>query len=238
MEVRSNRSANTAESANTARTTPIILRPPGSTYLAQRLAYTAVFERWGVNYLEAPTNLIPCYYAPSAGLQCLGRHGSWSEIERLNLPVVLELWDDQASPYYAGLTQLNEDALQLHIGDSVITATPRDLRDLWYGAYVLLWQTPPGYHGSLRQGDSHQTVSWLRQQFAALNSEGAVVDKSELFGARSLEYMRELIPQDFPAVAVADAQHHVFLDEPLAFVEALKDMLENLRRSAVAGESR
>lgn len=52
---------------------------------------------------------------------------------------------------------------------------------------------------------------------------------SALFSARTLEYMRELIPQEFPAVAVENAQHHVFLDQPLAFVEALKDMLEVLK---------
>ncbi len=53
-------------------------------------------------------------------------------------------------------------------------------------------------------------------------------EKSELFSARTLAYMRELIVSDFPAVAVADAQHHVFLDQPLAFVEALRDMLAEL----------
>ena len=49
---------------------------------------------------------------------------------------------------------------------------------------------------------------------------------SELFSARTLEYMRELVPQPFPAVALADAQHHLFLDQPLAFVEALTGLLE------------
>ena len=51
---------------------------------------------------------------------------------------------------------------------------------------------------------------------------------SELFNQRTLDYMRELIPQEFPAVAVEEAQHHVFLDQPLAFVSALKDMLGQL----------
>jgi pimeloyl-ACP methyl ester carboxylesterase len=52
---------------------------------------------------------------------------------------------------------------------------------------------------------------------------------SELFSARTEEYMRELVPQDFPAVALADAQHHLFLDQPLAFVSALEQMLRDLR---------
>ena len=51
---------------------------------------------------------------------------------------------------------------------------------------------------------------------------------SELFSSRTLEYMRELVPQDFPAVAIADAQHHVFLDQPQAFITELKKMLDRL----------
>lgn len=57
-------------------------------------------------------------------------------------------------------------------------------------------------------------------------------EKSELFSRRTLDYMRELIDQEFPAVGVADAQHHVFLDQPLAFVDALRSMLEALGKPA------
>ncbi|MEQ9003250.1 MAG: alpha/beta hydrolase, partial [Pseudomonadales bacterium] len=53
---------------------------------------------------------------------------------------------------------------------------------------------------------------------------------SALFSARTLDYLRELVPNPFPAVAVADAQHHVFLDQPLAFVDALRGMLNDLVR--------
>jgi pimeloyl-ACP methyl ester carboxylesterase len=53
---------------------------------------------------------------------------------------------------------------------------------------------------------------------------------SELFSRRTLEYMRELVPQDFPAVAIPNAQHHVFLDQPEAFVSALRTMLVDLGR--------
>ena len=53
--------------------------------------------------------------------------------------------------------------------------------------------------------------------------------ESELFSRSTLDYMRTLIPQDFPAVAVEGAQHHVFLDKPLEFIDTLKDMLGKLR---------
>jgi pimeloyl-ACP methyl ester carboxylesterase len=53
-------------------------------------------------------------------------------------------------------------------------------------------------------------------------------EKSELFSSRTLDYMRELIPQQFPAVAVPEAQHHVFLDRPLEFIAALRGVLSTL----------
>ena len=53
--------------------------------------------------------------------------------------------------------------------------------------------------------------------------------QSESFSARTLEYMLELLGPDAPVVGIEDAQHHVFLDQPLAFVEALRGMLETLR---------
>ena len=52
--------------------------------------------------------------------------------------------------------------------------------------------------------------------------------ESELFSARTEDYMRKLIPQDFPAVALPEAQHHLFLDQPLAFVAELRKMLGTL----------
>lgn len=54
---------------------------------------------------------------------------------------------------------------------------------------------------------------------------------SELFSRRTLDYMRELVDQPFPAVAIENAQHHVFLDQPLAFVDALRTMLKDFRES-------
>lgn len=53
-------------------------------------------------------------------------------------------------------------------------------------------------------------------------------EDSELFSRNTLDYMRELIPQDFPAEGIDDAQHHVFLDQPQAFVEVLRRMCREL----------
>jgi pimeloyl-ACP methyl ester carboxylesterase len=52
---------------------------------------------------------------------------------------------------------------------------------------------------------------------------------SKLFSGDTLAYMQELQGAAFPAVAIPAAQHHLFLDQPQAFVEALAEMLPGLR---------
>ena len=146
-----------------------IERPPEGSYSTQRKAYAAVFARWGARYIPEE-NSIPCDFAPSVGLQCLSLNGSWSEISQLNLPVILELRDAQAVPYYAAVTATETDgrSFQFNLGDEVYRITPNDLRDTWYGRYVVLWKMPPDYHGSLRNGDDHPSVGWLRGQLQNL----------------------------------------------------------------------
>jgi general secretion pathway protein A len=158
-----------------------IARPAGRTYEIQRRAYRAVFAQWGADY-DVNSSQIPCDYAPSVGLQCLSRKGSWSEISSLNVPVILELWDEQTSPYYAALLAKDGARYQISTGEQTVNATPRDLRDSWFGAYVVLWQTPPGYTGSLREGDDHPSVSWLHQRLQELRPQADLDSPKEYFG--------------------------------------------------------
>ncbi len=48
---------------------------------------------------------------------------------------------------------------------------------------------------------------------------------STLCSARTVEYMRSLVPEPFVSRALAEAQHHVFLDQPLEFVRVLRELL-------------
>ncbi|MEM8765808.1 MAG: AAA family ATPase [Pseudomonadota bacterium] len=145
-----------------------ISRPAGSTFASRRQAYGAVFDRWGVDYGLAPAEQIPCDFAPSAGLQCLSARGEWGQLNRVDLPVILELWDEQPAPYYAALLAMQDGIVQLQLGEERLETTQRALREQWSGNYVILWQTPPGYQGSLRSGQTHETVGWLRQQLTGI----------------------------------------------------------------------
>lgn len=152
-----------------------------SSFQSQRRAYAAVFSTWGADYHAAPASMIPCNFAPSAGLQCLGQRGTWRDIEATNLPVVLELWDSEGAPYFAAVTHMRDGQLTLHLGDTVLTVKPQALRDVWFGQYVVLWQTPPQYRGSISRGNTHPTVNWLRVQLGALISDDLSSGQPEYF---------------------------------------------------------
>ncbi len=55
-------------------------------------------------------------------------------------------------------------------------------------------------------------------------------ERSASCSKQTVAYTAALIPGDVRVVEVPDAQHHVFLDEPAAFVAALLDMTRTLRQ--------
>ena len=52
--------------------------------------------------------------------------------------------------------------------------------------------------------------------------------ESVLFSEMTREYLESLIPSEVQSTAIENARHHLFLDQPLAFVSALLEMCGNL----------
>jgi general secretion pathway protein A len=150
------------EPATLVETQVRVARPPGiSTHQTQLDAYAQVFARWQV---PGTVTGIPCNYAPNVGLQCLKQHGTWDDLLRLDRPVVLELWNDSATPYYGALLEASSENASLSIAGTQHSVDRRALDGSWFGTYIVLWQMPPDYNGNLRQGSQGVAVSWLRSQ--------------------------------------------------------------------------
>ncbi len=145
-----------------------ITRPALPAFETQRMAYYQVLRLWGADLAGWSDTTIPCNFAPSVGLQCLSRTGSWSDIRQLNLPVVLELWDQESTPFYGAVTGMDGSSIELELGGRRHVINPEDLRDTWFGSYVVLWRMPPYYAGTMMRGDQHPSVAWLREQLDAL----------------------------------------------------------------------
>jgi pimeloyl-ACP methyl ester carboxylesterase len=98
------------------------------------------------------------------------------------------------------------------------------------------------YHSLRRQGSewtwkfstevfrrSNKPDEWLTVGERLVQAPGrkAIVHggNSQLFTQDSVEYVRELGGSDIPIIAVPEARHHLMLDQPLAFVTALRSVL-------------
>ena len=74
-----------------------------------------------------------------------------------------------------------------------------------------------------RTGDLEADLKSITAKIALIYGE-----QSESFSARSAEYMKSLQPA-LEVHALADAQHHLFLDQPLAFIDLLGSVLGEWR---------
>jgi pimeloyl-ACP methyl ester carboxylesterase len=73
----------------------------------------------------------------------------------------------------------------------------------------------------------------LREYLQAVRCRAALMfgERSALVSRKTAAYMSQLMGPLAPIVEVPEAQHHVMLDQPLAFVAALRMLLENWIRA-------
>ena len=71
-----------------------------------------------------------------------------------------------------------------------------------------------------------QMLGNLEEDFLSISADTSLIygGQSESFSAKSAAYMQSLNPS-LDLIALADAQHHLFLDQPLAFIDKLKGLL-------------
>jgi pimeloyl-ACP methyl ester carboxylesterase len=50
-------------------------------------------------------------------------------------------------------------------------------------------------------------------------------DRSALFPRETIDYMRTVLDKSVPVITIAEAHHHLFLDQPLVFVETIQRLL-------------
>ncbi len=157
-----------------------VTRSEGSTYTSQRRAFGVVFDLWQLSY-DPASPFVPCDFAPQNNLVCTSTKGLWSDLRRNNLPVVLELWDEQPVPFYAALTKINGNAITLQVDGQIIETSPRALRDLWFGNYTLVWPRPQFYKGPLQQGEAHPSVTTLRTYLERALNVDLATEEPRLF---------------------------------------------------------
>jgi pimeloyl-ACP methyl ester carboxylesterase len=89
------------------------------------------------------------------------------------------------------------------------------------------WKFDGGAIGARRFGEP------FREYLQAVRCRAALIfgERSALVSRNTASYMSRLMGPAGPIVEVPEAQHHVMLDQPLAFVAALRMLLENWIRA-------
>jgi general secretion pathway protein A len=115
------------------------------------------------------------------GLQCLRQKGTWTELAKLNRPAIVELQDQDNPLYFGAITGSSSTEVFLKIGARDLTVSTEDLVSRWSGSFVVLWQMPPKYTGSVKLGAQGPTVLWLRQQLARIYGTALVDNFNDYF---------------------------------------------------------
>ena len=89
------------------------------------------------------------------------------------------------------------------------------------------WKFDDGLFSKFEFGEN------MHEDLARLSCRVGVIygDDSYLFTQDIADFMFKVLDESVPFVAIPDAQHHLFLDQPLAFVSALRTLLAEWRHS-------
>jgi pimeloyl-ACP methyl ester carboxylesterase len=82
------------------------------------------------------------------------------------------------------------------------------------------WRFDPFLWRNLRLGDSTPLIPQARCPMALIRGE-----RSRLIRTEDAAYMMSLLPEGAPHIAIPDADHHLMVDQPLAFVAALRGLV-------------
>ena len=125
-------------------------------------AYIALFERWDMQYsLDAQT---PCGFALRHWIDCWHTNGDFSDLRRLNRPVLLKMVTEHGHLFYAALLEIDGDRARLGHGKREIEVPITEVEKYWTEELTLLWRRPPKFVRTLRPGDKGDFVAWVEDK--------------------------------------------------------------------------
>ena len=149
-------------------------------------AYRELIGLWDLNIAGG----IPCIVARASGLHCYRSSGGFAELQVLDRPALLTLYDGAGQAHFALLTALTNHAATLKIGDGIYQVSPLVLARHFRGGFATLWRTPPGFDLKIDQGDAGPAVDWLATQLH-LVSGGEARQQNQAFDQALAKTLRE-----------------------------------------------
>lgn len=116
---------------------------------------------------------------------------------------------------------------------------PQDCRNQYILDYIGRWsltRVTDGWTWKFDDGLFRKMdfgIENMHEELARLRCRVGVIygEDSYLFTQDIADYMFRVLDESVPFVGIPDAQHHLFLDQPLAFVSALRTLLAEWRHS-------
>ena len=173
-------SAPPVEAAKPTATLPTTLAWPADLPLSgsKTLAYTALFQAWGVAYREG---IDACLQAAGAGLNCRTARGGLDELRQLNRPAILHMHDSHGQEFDATLTRLDGGAATFAVGNETVAVALGALAFQWSGDYTLLWRSPPDARRKVQFGERGPSVAWLSKHLALAQGNEAAAARAPVF---------------------------------------------------------
>jgi len=133
-------------------------------------AMDTLFSLWNTDYDQA-AGFSACQEAETKGLSCYFNRGSWSDIRRLDRPVMLTLTDSRGDTHQPVLVSLTGQTGELAIADARVSYPLDEISEMWFGQYLLVWRPPNGRNDVMRPGMRDPNILWLRQSLAAIDAD-------------------------------------------------------------------
>ena len=165
----------------------------------EKTAWRELAPLWN---LEAASSE-PCEAAQRQQVRCFKSGSTIEFVRKLGRPGIVNLRDDSNRTVHALLTGLTDQTATLQMGGVSQTVSLISFAKLWQGDFGTYWKVPPGYAGSVADGDSSPAVEHLAAQLARLAGEREPVGKQTMNAALRTKVARFQSTHGIKAVGTA-----------------------------------
>ncbi|MDH3588319.1 MAG: AAA family ATPase [Gammaproteobacteria bacterium] len=159
-------------------------------------AMRALLRLWSVNLDSRHGS--PCEQVRAKNLKCEFQVGSWKLLQQLDRPAILSLVAPGGETHQVVIAGIGNDTAQFLLGNNSYAVPTEQVRELWFGEYLLVWRPNPIANSLMVPGIRSDGVRWLRQQLEAL--QGGPTNNSNYYDQTLAERVRQFQRQSRLAV--------------------------------------
>jgi len=140
-----------------------------------------LLELWGkptkINFDDV------CRNVTDIKLRCLYRNAQWSDIVRVNRPLIIEIHDDQNTIHHLLIKHADSESVLAAIADREVKISLKEILMAWRGDYLLFWEPlKNSLDTSLQFGSKGEDVKLLKEQLELLKISPKTNKSNSNFG--------------------------------------------------------